>query len=378
MGKKFRNLIFLFICLFFVFIPACNEKEKTDIKIAFIGPFSGDNAVFGVPQKNAALLAVDKINKNGGINGKEIQLITEDDMGDPKAAVSAAQKIVIDKNIVAVVGHPNSGCAIPASKIYNENKILFITSTATNPALTMQGFSNVFRFAPTDDMQGFSIAEFVFNYLNLKNIVLLHDNGAYGKGIERNVKKRYLEIGGNILFEDAINPKSRDFKAILNKIKKIKPEIVFYGGMLPEGTKLVKQSKEINLDTLFVFGDGCYDESFIKLAGTSCENVYISFLAAPVEEMTSAKEFYFEYKERFGDVPSFFTPYAYDAINLIADIIIKSKSISRGDIMKTIQDQSYSFNGITGKIKFNKMGQTTDRSFYFYNFNNKGKLSLAK
>jgi branched-chain amino acid transport system substrate-binding protein len=358
-------------------LQSCGQKERT-ISIGAVLPLTGDNAVFGVPQRNAAQLAVDEINAAGGVLGKQLLLVVEDDAGQAKTATLAAQKIVSDKNLVAVVGHPNSGCAIPASKIYHEAGVPFVTSTATNPTLTQQGYENVFRFAPTDDMQGFSIAEFILNKLGHKSAVLLHDNAAYGKGIEGNVKTRFTELGGNVLLEDAIDPKALDYKQVLLRIKQLSPPVVFYGGMLPQGTQLVKQAQQVGLETVFVFGDGCYDESFVELAGTDCRNVYISFLAAPVDQMESAKAFYDRYKARFGDEPSFFTPYAYDAVSVVADAISKAGSHNRAAIIRELHKPDYSFNGVTGPIHFNDKGQSTDRSFYFYTFDEHGELILVK
>jgi len=350
--------------------------QPKSVTIGFIGPLSGDNAVFGIPQRNAAQLAVDEINERGGVLGRRLILVVEDDRADPKTAVSGAQKLTSSKDVIAVIGHPNSGCAIPASKVYNDSGVVFLTTTATNPKLTQQGYKYIFRFAPTDDVQGFSIAEFIFRKLGHKSVVLLHDNGAYGKGIESKVKMRYQQLGGRILLEDAINPQSRDFKQILAKVKQFAPSVVFYGGMLPEGTKLVKQAKELGLETQFVFGDGCYDETFRKLAGTDCRNVYVSFLAAPVEQIPAAKGFYLRYKSRHGETPSFFAPYAYDAVHLLVRAVQESGSATRESTLEALRAPGFSFTGVTGPAKFDERGQAVGKSFYFYTFDADGKLVL--
>ena len=346
------------------------------IKVAFIGPLTGDNAIFGVPQKNAAQLAVEHVNAAGGVLGRKVELVVEDGRGLPEQAVSAASKVALDSAVVGVVGHPNSGCAIPASKVYHDNGLLFVTSTATNPKLTDQGFDDVFRFAPTDDVQGRSDAEFIFTGLGKRSLVLLHDNAAYGKGIADQVRQRYMELGGKVILEDAIDPQQRDFKLILSRIRQLHPPVIFYGGMLPEGTKLVKQAGEVGLETLFVFGDGCYDSKFRELAGTPCRNVLISFLAAPVETMASARKFYDAYKARYGDVPTFFTPYAYDAVNVVLDAVRKARSADRAAAIRALRDPNYRFQGVTGPIRFNGQGQDTNRSFFVYTFSEAGDLVL--
>lgn len=372
-----RTILLLTVVMIIgLLVTSCARKDVVKIGAAF--PLTGDGAIFGISQRNAAQLAIDELNKAGGLNGKRIIMLVEDDMALPREAVSAAQKLSLDREVLAVIGHPYSSCAIPASKVYNENNVVFLTTTATNPVLTNQGFRNVFRFAPTDDMQGFSIADFIFSKLEFSSIALLHDNAAYGKGIAENVKKRFLELGGRILIEDSIDPESRDFRDMIIKLRRINPSVVFFGGMLHEGAQLVKQAKEMGLETIFVFGDGCYDQTFIDLAGTDCKNVFISFIAAPVDQLESTKAFYENYKREFGEMPSLFAPYAYDAIYLLIDALNKSTQIDRESLLETMSGDDYSYVGITGPITFDENGQTTGRSFYFYTFDDEGKLSLVR
>jgi branched-chain amino acid transport system substrate-binding protein len=366
--------LILFVLSLVVF--GCTNNNDT-IKIGAAMPLTGDGATYGVPQRNAMQLAVEEINANGGIIGKKIVIDFQDDKAQTKEAVNIAQRFSLDKNIVAVLGYPNSGNAIAASKVFNQNNIPYIATSPTNPYLTRQGFNNVFRFAPTDSMQGLSIAEFIKNKLHINDLIILHDNGAYGKGLALIVEKCFKETGGNILLFDGIIPGKKDYKTNLLKIKGLNPRCIFYGGMMPEGIILVKQADELNVKTNIVLPDGCYDITFSKQSGTDCKNVYFSFLSPPWEEFSSSKIFTTRYQNKFHESVPPFAPYGFDAVLVLTEAIKIAKSSQRNDIINTLRGKNFQVNGITGKITFDKMGQSVDRRFYFYSFSPEGRLVLV-
>jgi branched-chain amino acid transport system substrate-binding protein len=365
----------LVMALAIVLIVTQTKKEPKEISIGAAMPLTGEGAVYGEPQRRAAELAVQDINNKGGLLGKRITLDAQDDKAQPADAVNIANLFTSLRDVAGVFGYPNSGSAIPASKIFHSRKMPYVATSPTNPILTQQGFENVFRFAPTDDMQGISAAEFIFNRLKVHSIVIIHDNASYGKGIAMQVKKHFESLGGNVLFSEALITGERDYRSVLLKSKSYKPEAIFYGGMMPEGSILVKQAVELGLDTKFVFGDGCFDEKFRELAGTNCRNVYISFLAPPWEAVPTAKEFVEKYKARYGPVPPF-APYGYDAVIVLAEAIKRANSLAHEKIIQALSDPGFIVQGVTGEIKFDQNGQTTGRRFYFYIFNEQGKLVL--
>ena len=231
-----------------------------------------------------------------------------------------------------------------------------------------------FDLRATDDAQGLSSAEFVFNQLEVNAIVIIHDNASYGSGLATQVKEHFQSLGGQVLFFDALQPGEKDYKSVLIKAATSKPEVIFYGGMLPEGVLLVRQAEELGIKTKFVFGDGCFDETFKKLASTNCENVYISFLAPPWDSVPSASKFVKEYKAKYGPVPSF-APYGYDAVVVVAEGIKRANSLESDKIINAMHDPNFIVQGVTGKIQFGRDGQTHDKRFYFYTFDKQGKLA---
>lgn len=365
----------VFILLIVTIIILFLDKEQGDtIIIGAAMPLTGDGAIYGVPQRNAAELAVEEINAKVGLLGKKVVLDAQDDQANPTQAVNVARYFVSNKNVVGVIGFPNSGNAIAAAKIFNENNMPYVASSPTNPKLTQLGYKNVFRFAPTDDMQGISAAEFIYYKLGINQIVMLNDNQAYGNGLAIQVKNHFEKIGGKILLFDNIVSGQKDYRNILSKTKTLKPKAIFYGGMLEEGAKIVKQAEEIKLKTYFVFGDGCFDEKFKELASTDCKNVFISFLAPPWDEISTSKQFVEKFKKKYRqDVPPF-APYGYDAVIVLSKAIEKANSTGKGKIIETLKNINY--KGITGDIWFNGNGQTPDRDFYFYRFNDLGNLVL--
>lgn len=373
--KKLLSLSLLVVLVASTMFVGCPGKES--IVIGAVMPLSGDGAVYGEPQKLAAELAVERINAEGGLLGKKLVLDAQDDKAEPAEATKAAQYFTSKGDVVGVIGHPNSGNAIPASKIYHDKGMPYVASSPTNPTLTQQGFGNVFRFAPTDAMQGVSGAEFIFETLGSKTLAIVHDNAAYGKGLADEVKKRFEQLGGKVLLFDAIAAREKDYRSVLTKISRAKPNAVYYGGMLPEGAVLVRQMKELGINVPIVFGDGCFDEKLKELAGTDCRNVFVSFLAPPWDQLPSAKEFVEAYQAKHGPVPSF-APYGYDAVIVLAKAVEKAGSTDHDRVVAALADPGFRVSGATGEISFGPDGQSADRRFYFYTFNDEGKLVLME
>jgi len=373
-AKSGYTLLFLLLIMVSL-ICTCGKNNEGPIKIAAVMPLTGEGAVYGVPQKNAAELAAKTLNDNGGVLGRAIEIISYDDKALASEAANIAKMVTSRKDIIGIIGHPNSGNAIAASKIYNESNLPYIATSPANPVLTQQGFQNVFRFAPTDDMQGFSSAEFVYNKLKIKSAVVFHDNASYGKGLADNFSKRYQELGGKIPMLEGLIPGQNDYRSILLKAKKHNPSVIFFGGMLTEGSIIIRQAKEINFEVKFVFGDGCFDERLKELSGTECNNVFISFLAPPWSEIPSAKDFVDKYNNTYGSLPPF-APYGYDAIMVLAKGIMLANSTNNVKVIAALRGENFGIEGITGPIMFNNNNQTTNRRFYFYRFNEYGKLIM--
>jgi len=286
MERYVKGVFMLLLAMLFAF--GCSRTDENVIRIGAAGPMTGDQSKMGLDLKNAAELAVAEWNEKGGVLGRKIVLLTGDDQADPKQAVSIANKF-INQKIVALVGHWNSSCSIPASKYYNDANVVMITPATTNPSLTLQGFKKVFRVCGTDDQQGKVAAEFILNKIRPKRVAIIHDKTAYGQGLADYFKKA-LNDKVQVVYYGGIIQRDPDYKAVLTTIKENKPEIYFFGGIYPEAGRLVRQAKEIGLTIPMITGDGVFDPTFIGIAGKAAEGTYVTFGKEPAG-LASAKSF---------------------------------------------------------------------------------------
>jgi len=351
-------------------LMGCSKKE---VVVIGVGPLTGEGAVYGKPQIEAAAMAIEEINRAGGLLGQQIKFIPYDDKKDPKEAVSIAQQVVINSNVIAVIGHPNSGAAMAASKVYNQHRYPFIVSSATNPQITDQGFDNVFRFAPTDAMQGKSIALFVKNTLARNSLWIIYSNMEYGKGLAESVRENFLAQGGIVKYFDSTEPNATDYRPAIAKLKSTNPEIIVFPAMLPEAAKFIRQLKEQNVKATVILGDGAFDENLKSLSGSDCSKVILSFLVPPWETIPTAKTFVEKFTQKYGSLPPF-APYGYETIEVLATAVTKANSFDRDKIITALHSSDFTVKGITGTITFDQKGQARDRLFSFYKFSANGKL----
>ncbi len=331
-------------------VMGCTRSDDRVIKIGAAGPMTGDQSKMGMDLRNAVELAVAEWNEKGGVLGKKIEMLAGDDQADPKQAVSIANKF-INQKAVAVVGHWNSSCSIPASKYYNDANMVMISPATTNPQLTLQGFKKVFRVCGTDDQQGRVAAEFVLKTLRPKRIAIIHDKTAYGQGLADYFKKA-LEEKVQVVYYGGIIQRDPDYKAVLTTIKENRPDLYFFGGIYPEAGRLVRQAKEIGLQVPMVTGDGVFDPTFISIAGKAAEGTYVTFGKEPAG-IETAQSFIQKYKTRYGD-PGPYSIYAYDAANIILTAIARTTSADGDKIAEFISKNT--FRGAFGDISFDKNG----------------------
>ena len=331
----------------------CQKKEDV-IRIGLAGPMTGDQAKMGMDFKNGTTLAVEEWNSKGGVLGKKIELIVSDDQHDPKQAVSVANKMV-NEGVAGIIGHFNSSCSIPASDVYNRAGIPMITPGSTNPQLTEKGYRNVFRVCGRDDQQGKAGAAYVLQNLKLQRVAVLHDKTTYGQGLADEFK-RSLGDRVEVVYYGGIIQGDKDFKMILTTVKNKNPELIFFGGIYPEAGLLVKQAKELGLDTKFMSGDGTIDAKFIEIAGPqAAEGVFLTFSPDP-NNIPSAKGFIEQYRAKFGEIGPY-SIYAYDAANILLTAIKEAQS-TEGQLI-TDKLHSLEFDVALGKITFDAKGDVT-------------------
>lgn len=344
-------------------LVACGKKEaaptaapaETVVKIGSVAPLSGGIAHLGKDNENGVRLAIEEANAKGvKIGGKPVkfEMLSEDDQADPKVATTVAQKL-IDEKVVGVVGHLNSGTTIPASALYNQAGIPMISGSATNPQLTEQGFKNVFRLVGRDDQQGPAVASYLHETVQkLKRVAIIDDSTAYGQGLANEVAKTLRADGVQVLPRESGTDQTVDWKAVLTKIKGERPDAVFYGGMDATAGPLLKEARELGIKAQFAFGDGACTDTMAELAGAAAQGMVCSQAGLPVE--AASKAFLDAYKARFKMDPILYSPFTYDATNLL---IAAMEQAGSSEPAKYLPDLAkISFDGASGHIEFDAKG----------------------
>lgn len=338
--------------------------EATVVKIGFAAPLTGDNALYGEGMKRAVELAIEEANGSEAAMAKGItfEIKAEDDAADPKQAVNVANALVADAGVVALVGHFNSGCSIPASPVYNEANMAMVT-VSSNPQLTAQGYNVVNRIVAKDDAQG-GFAGNLATELGFKKVALIDDATPYGQGLATEFKKAFTAAGGEIISEDRIQPKEVNFSSLVTKMKKDGPDAVYYAGAHTEGALITKQMTEAGLKVPVIGGDMLFTPEHIKIAGAdNAEGDIATSLGLPLEQQPKGAEFLERYQAKFGAAPEAYDSYAYDAANVIIAAVLEAGA-DRAAVASAIR--AGSVDGVTGTIAFDENGDNKQQIISAY------------
>jgi branched-chain amino acid transport system substrate-binding protein len=336
------------------------------VKIGSASPHTGPQAHIGIDIRNGVQLAIEDVNAAGlEIGGRKIKLemVAEDDEANPTKAATVAQKLV-DEKVVAVVGHFNSGASIPASKIYSDAGIPQISPSSTNPKYTQQGFKTTFRDVANDDQQGPTLAQFALQNLKVKSVAVIDDSTAYGQGLADTFEKTMKDGGAKVLAREHTTDKDTDFKAILTKIKGLKPELIMFGGIDPQAGPMVKQMSELGIKAKFMGGDGMQTPNFIKLAGPASEGVMASIPGLPKEKMPGGEAFLKKYKAKFNQDVELFAPMGYDAVMVFVEAMKRANSTDPAKFLPEVAKTNY--QGVIGPIAFDEKGDLKNGPITIY------------
>ena len=342
------------------------NSDELVVKIGASAPLTGPQAHIGKDNENGTRMAIDDANAKGiTLGGKKVrfELVSEDDQTDPKTATIVAQKLV-DAKVNGVIGHLNSGTTIPASRIYNDNGIPQISPSATAVAYTAQGFKGAFRVMANDGQQGKVLGEFAAKNLAAKKIAVVDDRTAYGQGLADEFIKSAQANGAQIVTHEYTTDKAVDFTAVLTSIKGKKPDLVFFGGMDPQGAPMLKQLRSLALDAKFMMGDGGFNPKFIENAGTASEGAYASLPGIPLGQMPSGKDFSQRYETRFKQPIQLYAPYCYDAVNIMIAAMQKADSADPAKYLPELV--KIELDGVTAKIVFDEKGDLKGGAITLY------------
>ena len=331
-----------------------------EILIGVTAPLSGDSASAGQDILYGAELSAQKINDAGGVDGKKIKIVSQDDACSAQTAAQAAQKL-ISQGVVAVAGSYCSSAALPELAAFHQVGIPYVMDAATNPQLTEQGFPEAFRTIFRDDVQGPFAAKFMTSFLKAKKVAVVNDSTTYSKGLADFTVTALKAAGADVVYNNALTPGQSDYTSVLTRVAQTKPDVLYYTGYFAEFGLLLKQAKQLGLKFQMMGGDANQDPTLIKTAGTAAEGVLID--TAPLAQfLTSAQGYVQAYKAAHGTDPGPYSAYEYDAVGVIAAAITKAKSTDSKKITQALQNLG-DYAGITGTFHFNSKGDREPVSY---------------
>lgn len=366
--RAIRSALVVCAALALALLPAAGRldaQSKGTIKIATQSPLSGGQAALGEGIKLGAQLAVDKFKRNLERAGFKVELVPFDDQAKPDVGVANAKNIIADQDILVVVGHLNSGVAIPSSEVYREVNLAMISPANTATAVTDRGYPNIYRVCGRDDVQGTVGGEFAHATLKAKTVYIVHDKTTYGQGVAEFFKADAAKKGVKILGFEGTEEKS-NFDPILTPIRAKKPDLIYFGGIYEQAAPFFKQAREKGIKATFMGPDGLDSSDLAKIAGKAVVGMYYTSVSGPVTVYPQAKAFAEEFKKRFGKNPEPFSAQAYDsaiiAIKALEAVTKGGKKPTRDAVTAAVRDVKY--RGITGTVEFDKKGDPK-KALYF-------------
>jgi branched-chain amino acid transport system substrate-binding protein len=341
---------------------AVSGAASAQIKMGVAGPITGPNAAFGAQLTNGTQQAVDDINKAGGILGQQLTLEQGDDVSDPKQGVSVANKFVGD-GVKFVIGHFNSGVTIPASDVYSENGVLFITPSATNPKVTDRNLWDAFRTCGRDDQQGLVWAELARDKLKGKKIAVVHDKTTYGKGLADAALDNMHKFGVKEVLYEGVNTGEKDYSAIVSKIKESGADYLMWGGLHTEGGLIIRQMRDQGMKTIMISGDGITDNEFSQIGGPGVEGTLMTFGPEP-RNNPAAKDIVAAFKAK-GFEPEGYTLYSYAGVQIMKQAAEKAKSLDPKKVAEAMH-LGMPFHTVIGDISYDKKGDRMNVDYVWY------------
>jgi branched-chain amino acid transport system substrate-binding protein len=331
-------------------ILGCGGGDKGDeILIGEFGSLTGTTATFGQSTHHGLELAVEETNNAGGVLGKKIRLLVEDDQSKPEEAATAVTKLITRDNVKAIIGEVASSRSLAAAPICQQFKIPMVSPASTNPEVTKKG-DFIFRVCYIDPFQGEMLARFMYNSLGFKKAVILKDvKNDYSVGLAQYFRQTFESLGGTVVAEQAYSEGDSDFKAQLTALKAAEPEAMFVPGYYIEGALIVKQARELNMTMPIVGGDGWDSSKLLEVGGQAMNNTYFSTHYSTDDTAAAVRSFVTKYSARFNERPDAMAALGYDAGLILFDAIRRAGNTD-GTAIRDALAATSDFTGVTGSI----------------------------
>ncbi len=348
-----KKILLLSIFLFPFFI-SCASQPTDDLVIGEYGSLTGDTATFGQSVHKGVMLATEGANANGGLLGKKIRIVTEDDRSLAEEAATAVLKLIKQNKVVALIGEVASSRSLAAAPVAQKNKIPMISPASTNPQVTLVG-DYIFRACFIDSFQGEAMAKFAFNTLHLKNVAILKDiKNDYSIGLADFFQKTFTALGGTITSVESYSAGDIDFRAQLTTVfaknsQRPMPEGLFIPGYYTDVGLMARQVRELGFSGPLMGGDGWDSSKTLEIGGDAVENSYFSNHYSTDDPDPAVQNFINQFKEKYHEVPDAMAVLGYDATNMLFEAIRKSGSVE-GDKIRSALAATQGFKGVSGLI----------------------------
>ncbi|HEU4345793.1 MAG TPA: branched-chain amino acid ABC transporter substrate-binding protein [Candidatus Binatia bacterium] len=367
--KIVSTLVFSIIVSFSL---AAWAQQKGTIKIAVQAPLSGEQAALGDHVKLGAQLAVEEAAKSFKALGFDLVFVPYDDQAKPEVGVANARNIVADPDVLVLVGHFNSGVALPASEVYKDAMLAMISPANTATEITDRGYPNVNRVCGRDDVQGPVGARFAGQDLKLKSVYIIHDKTLYGQGVADNFRNEANKVGLKVLGYEGTEERA-NFAPMIIPLRAKNPDLVYFGGIYHQGGLLLKQMREKGAKAKFMGPDGLDSSEMVKITGSQIVGTYYTTVAGPPEAYPESAAFAKKFKQRFGKEVESFAMYGYDAalVGLKAtEQAIQAnggKKPNRAQVSAAVRKLK-DFKGVTGAITFDNKGDPVKAKYFVLQF----------
>jgi branched-chain amino acid transport system substrate-binding protein len=329
------------------------DYTSGDIKVGVYVDLSGKTSSFGKSTKDGITLAFEEINAKGGVDGRKLVAVVEDDRGVPSEAKTVVTKLISTDKVQAVLGEVASSNSLAAAPVAQESKIPMISPSSTNPKVTGVG-DYIFRVCFIDPFQGSVMAKFASNTLHAKKAAILGDvNSDYSKGLTQFFKDEFGKLGGTIVAESSYTQDDQDFKGQLTAIRAAAPDVIYIPGYYSQVGVIAKQARELGITVPLLGGDGWDSPDLFKLGGDALTDAYISNHYSVDDPSPAIKTFVENYKKRFGgEAPDSLAALAYDSAYVLAEAIRKAKTTEPAKLRDAIAATA-NYSGVTGTITLN-------------------------
>jgi len=362
------------VLVLLIALAGCGQKKEAAIKVGIYGSMTGTTATFGKSTLNGAQLAFDELNAAGGIGGKKIDYVSEDDQSKAEEAATAVQKLINQDHVVALIGEVASSRSLAAAPIAQSNGVPMISPSSTNPEVTLKG-NYIFRACFLDEFQGRVMARFAVDSLHYKRVAILKDiKNDYSVGLAQFFSEEYKAHGGSVVGEQAYNEGDSDFRSQLTALKANNPEAIFVPGYYTEVGSIARQARELGITAPLLGGDGWVSDQLLKIGGEALNGSYYSNHFALDQPSEPLQKFFSDYKTKYGSNPDAIAGLAYDAANLAVDALKRMQasdpasfaalgSDKEGDAaaakaarakLRDLINGVQAFSGITGVITFDE------------------------